>query len=98
VVGEAFLTLTLVTTEGVGAWGNGNRSTGTADAEPIAGFPVKSMGLTMSGECSFLVDVADNQYLWAAAQVPRQGASQFPEKCSWARQLGEAAMSNLLAK
>lgn len=90
--------VTLVITEGIEKWTDGTRSAVAAEAPPIAGFPAISLKRsTDKNECDIAVDVANGQYLLATVIVRPSQASQVPERCEYAHQLAESAMSTLVA-
>jgi uncharacterized protein DUF3558 len=89
--------VTLVMTEGIEAWTEGNRSLKVEDTKPIEGFPTITMTNEAGGRACFTaVDVADGQYLLTTA-TPNPNDPSKPEKCELAYQLAESAMKTLVA-
>jgi hypothetical protein len=88
--------VTLVVTEGIEAWTEGNRSLKIDAVEPIEGFPTITMANNAGGRtCLAAVDVADGQYLLTTA-TPNPNDPNEPEKCDLAYQLAESAMKTLV--
>jgi len=88
--------VTLVLTEGIDSWTDGQRQGQPTDIPPIAGFP--AITITLPGDsvrCDVAVDVADGQYLYVAFEVSESFVDSFPKPCDGARQIAEAAMQNL---
>jgi hypothetical protein len=91
------LSLTLVVTEGIEAWAEGQRLVQPREVAPIANFPTIALQRPNSDiSCSVAVDVAKGQYLLAHV-IPSQNESGVPEKCEYAHQLAETAMNTLVA-
>jgi hypothetical protein len=89
--------VTLVVTEGIEAWTEGNRSLEIKVAEPIDGFPTITMANNAGGRACFAaVDVADGQYLLTTA-TPNPNDPSKAEKCDLAYLLAESAMKTLVA-
>ncbi|SDC50411.1 DUF3558 domain-containing protein [Actinokineospora iranica] len=94
----AAINLTTVVTEGFSAWFDGTRRTVVADAEPVSGFPAIELTLDFDDlGCEVAVDTADGQYLLATVLVYRSQADRVPERCEYAHQVAESAMSTLVA-
>jgi hypothetical protein len=87
----------LVVTEGIEKWTDGSTSAQAKEAAPVNGFPVIAATLPADRYgCDVAVGVAAGQYLLASVIVISGKASQVPERCEYAHQLAESAMSTLV--
>jgi uncharacterized protein DUF3558 len=92
---DAGFNITLVVTEGIGAWAD--RNVKIEHVDPIEGFPTTTMANNVDERaCYAAVDVADEQYLLTTA-TPDPNDPDQPEKCDLAYQLAESAMKTLVA-
>lgn len=89
--------ITLVMTEDIDVWRDGKRMAQFADVAPIKGFPAISL-LTPGYDngCDIAVDVAEGQYLIAGLIIDSDEVSRVPERCEYAHQWAESAMSTLV--
>jgi hypothetical protein len=86
-----------VTTEGISAWIDGERTGQAAVTDPVLGFPAITVTLPKDeGRCDVMVDTAEGQYLAATFSVLPTYEDRFPAPCAGAREVVEAAMENLL--
>ena len=90
--------ITLVMTEDIDAWRGGKRAAQPTDVAPIKGFPAISLRRPEDRiGCDVAVDVAAGQYLLATVIIDIDKVSRLPERCDYAHQLAESAMSTLVA-
>jgi hypothetical protein len=89
--------ITLVMTEGIEKWTDGSKNAKVKEALPVAGFPAISIAVPpVDSRCDVAVDVAPGEYLLATALVDTRTESRVPERCEYAHQLAESAMSTLV--
>lgn len=90
--------ITLVVTDGIDMWLDGSRINVDAErTDPIDEFPtVKIVSKNDENACYVGVDVADGQHLLATVIVDNNDLSRVPERCEYAHQLAESAMSTLV--
>lgn len=89
--------ITLVTTEDIDAWRGGKRYAKDAEVAPVKGFPAISLkNPVYETGCDIAVDVADGQYLLAELIIDIDEVSRLPERCEYAHQWAESAMSTLV--
>jgi hypothetical protein len=87
----------LVVTEGIEKWTDGSKSATVKEAAPVAGFPAISAYLPKDTHgCWVAVDVTAGQYLLVDVTIDTAKLSQVPERCEYAHQLAESAMSTLV--
>ncbi|HEV2783369.1 MAG TPA: DUF3558 domain-containing protein [Actinophytocola sp.] len=90
--------LILVTNAGIEFWRDVKRSAEVTEAEPVAGFPAITVVLPGDdNRCDVGVDVAAGQYLLAGINLYDDKLSEVPEKCEYAHQWAESAVSTLAA-
>ncbi len=95
--GEEAGTITLVVTAGIEIWNTNTYNAVIKDAEPIYGFPTRTVASNVDRRaCLAVVDVADGQFLMTTVRPDPDDASQ-PERCDLAYQLAESAMKTLVA-
>jgi hypothetical protein len=93
----AIFNLTLVVTEGIRKWTDGSKSAQVKGAAPVFGFPALAASLPAEkNACDLVVDVADGEYLLATIIIDTGKDAQLPERCEYAHQLAESAMSTLV--
>jgi hypothetical protein len=84
-------------TEGVEKWTDGSKSAQAKQVAPVDGFPALAATLPRDQHaCDVVVDVAEGQYLLASVILISSKESQVPERCEYAHQLAESAMSTLV--
>lgn len=91
------LGVTLVITEGIGEWIDGDRNGVVEQVVPIEQFP--AISITRNGDqyhCNVAVDVADGQYLLVTVEPIISKVSELPERCELAHQVAESAMKTLV--
>lgn len=93
----AAFNIILVVTEGIEKWTDGSKSAEAKEVAPVAGFPAIAATLpTIKFACDVVVDVASGQYLLASVMIDTGKDAQLPERCEYAHQLAESAMSTLV--
>lgn len=89
--------VTLVVTEGIGAWQARTHNVDISDADSIEEFPTITMwNKADEHSCYTAVDVADGQYLLITATSAKANVDRV-ETCDRSYQLAESAMKTLVA-